>query len=184
MKTKMIKLVGGSALLLLFAFTGSTLLAANNPTVSASTPSVHSQNIEQQKSWLLVLHAHQGKIEQRDDGMYLILNQVSEDMVAFTDRPDRDYKTVKTHNIVTNWQKLFAKDSGGDPNAVVTHAELTSMSGSVLPEGLILGKPQMAHNTVTFKVATLDQEKHSFEIGKTYKDINVFIDNVDWEVAL
>ena len=169
---------------ILVAIALGTLITPNALAISTSLPlsSAAKQstqaNENQHMSWLFVLHAAKGKIEKRNGQLYLLLKGVSEDAVAFNDRPHRQYKSLKTRLLIDNWDKLFTQETGGSPNAIATHAELTTMSGHVLPEGLRLQSPIMRNSTITFKVAYLNQAQHSFVLGQTYTDINLFVDTI------
>ncbi|MEM9243845.1 MAG: hypothetical protein AAGA27_07345 [Pseudomonadota bacterium] len=179
MKTIFLKVL--TVLLVLIGFSGANLFAANNGETPIKSANTAVQSMAEHKlKWLLVLHASQGKLEQEKDGLYLKLSHVSKNMVAFTDRPNRRYRAVKTVGIINNWDKIFTQTSGGEPNAIVTHAEFATMSEDIMPEGLILSAPKMVdEETVTFKVASLDRQKQTFVPGNTYIDVNVFLDDAN-----
>ena len=71
---------------------------------------------EPEPEWLMVMNAETGEFQPAGDSYTLTLGGVDEEMLAFTDRPEREAQTWDTSAFLDNWPNEF----GGDPpNAVI-----------------------------------------------------------------
>ena len=76
----------------------------------------HNNN-EPQPEWLMVMNAETGEFQPAGDSYTLTLAGVDEEMLAFTDRPEREAQTWNTSEFLDYWQNEFGDDP---PNAVVS----------------------------------------------------------------
>ena len=76
----------------------------------------HNNN-EPQPEWLMVMNAETGEFQPAGDTYTLTLAGVSAEMLAFTDRPEREAQTWDTTAFLDAWQNEFGDDP---PNAVVS----------------------------------------------------------------
>ena len=76
----------------------------------------HNNN-EPQPEWLMVMNAETGEFQPAGDTYTLTLAGVSAEMLAFTDRPEREAQTWDTSEFLDYWANEFGDDP---PNAVVS----------------------------------------------------------------
>ena len=76
----------------------------------------HNNN-EPQPEWLIVMNAETGEFQSAGDTYTLTLDGVDAEMLAFTDRPEREAQTWDTSEFLDDWQNEFGDDP---PNAVVS----------------------------------------------------------------
>ena len=76
----------------------------------------HNNN-EPQPEWLMVMNAETGEFQPAGDSYTLTLGGVDEEMLAFTDRPEREAQTWDTSAFLDYWANEFGDDP---PNAVVS----------------------------------------------------------------
>ena len=76
----------------------------------------HNNN-EPQPEWLMVMNAETGEFQPAGDSYTLTLGGVDEEMLAFTDRPEREAQTWNTSAFLDYWANEFGDDP---PNAVVS----------------------------------------------------------------
>ena len=76
-------------------------------------------NSEPEPEWLMVMNAESGEFQKDTTGAdyTLTLVWVDEEMLAFTDRPEREAQTWDTSAFLDYWQNEFGDDP---PNAVVS----------------------------------------------------------------
>ena len=76
----------------------------------------HNNN-QPQPEWLMVMNAETGEFQPAGDSYTLTLEGVDAEMLAFTDRPEREAQTWDTSAFLDYWQSEFGDDP---PNAVVS----------------------------------------------------------------
>ena len=76
----------------------------------------HNNN-EPQPEWLMVMNAETGEFQPAGDTYTLTLAGVDAEMLAFTDRPERQAQTLDTSAFLDYWANEFGDDP---PNAVVS----------------------------------------------------------------
>ena len=76
----------------------------------------HNNN-EPQPEWLMVMNAETGEFQPAGDTYTLTLGGVDAEMLAFTDRPERQAQTRDTTKFLDYWANEFGDDP---PNAVVS----------------------------------------------------------------
>ena len=76
----------------------------------------HNNN-EPEPEWLMVMNAETGEFQPAGDTYTLTLAGVDAEMLAFTDRPEREAQTWDTSEFLDDWANEFA---GDPPNAVVS----------------------------------------------------------------
>ena len=74
-------------------------------------------NSEPEPEWLMVMNAETGEFQPAGDSYTLTLAGVDEEMLAFTDRPEREAQTWDTAVVLDYWASEF---DGDPPNAAVT----------------------------------------------------------------
>ena len=72
---------------------------------------------EPEPEWLMVMNAETGEFQPAGDTYTLTLGGVDGEMLAFTDRPEREAQTWDTSAFLDYWQNEFGDDP---PNAVVS----------------------------------------------------------------
>jgi len=72
---------------------------------------------EPEPEWLMVMSAETGQFQPAGDTYTLTLDGVDEEMLAFTDRPEREAQTWDTSAFLDYWANEFGDDP---PNAVVS----------------------------------------------------------------
>ena len=72
---------------------------------------------EPQPEWLMVMNAETGEFQPSGDTYTLTLGGVDDEMLAFTDRPEREAQTWDTTAFLDYWANEFGDDP---PNAVVS----------------------------------------------------------------
>ena len=75
----------------------------------------HNNN-EPQPEWLMVMNAETGEFQPAGDSYTLTLAGVDAEMLAFTDRPEREAQTWDTSEFLDYWANEF---DGDPPNAVI-----------------------------------------------------------------
>ena len=76
----------------------------------------HNNN-EPQPEWLMVMNAETGEFQPTGDSYTLTVAGVDAEMLAFTDRPERQAQTWDTSEFLDYWANEFGDDP---PNAVVS----------------------------------------------------------------
>ena len=76
----------------------------------------HNNN-EPQPEWLMVMNAETGEFQPAGNTYTLTLDGVDAQMLAFTDRPEREAQTWDTSEFLDYWANEFGDDP---PNAVVS----------------------------------------------------------------
>ena len=76
----------------------------------------HNNN-EPQPEWLMVMNAETGEFQPKGDIYTLTVAGVDAEMLAFTDRPERQAQTWDTSEVLDYWANEFGDDP---PNAVVS----------------------------------------------------------------
>ena len=129
--------------------------------------------------------ARSGSMVEQPDGTYLLtLEHADENIVAFTDRPDRDTGIVPAAALVEEWPNLFADSA---PNGVMVEHDPKGGTDSWVVE---LHDPAIDGSTVTFRVTVLDEEDHSASASRLtnevydtpptqFRAVSLFIDDVD-----
>ena len=72
---------------------------------------------EPEPEWLMVMNAETGEFQPAGDSYTLTLEGVDAEMLAFTDRPEREAQTWDTSAFLDYWANEFGDDP---PNAVVS----------------------------------------------------------------
>ncbi len=72
---------------------------------------------EPEPKWLMGMNAETGEFQPAGDTYTLTLDGVDEEMLAFTDRPERQAQTLDTSEFLDYWANEFGDDP---PNAVIS----------------------------------------------------------------
>jgi hypothetical protein len=126
---------------------------------------VNSYNNNQEPpQWLTVMKAEQGKFQESTGGDYtLTLTGVKPEMLAFTNRPDRQAQRWDTTEFLDNWAGQFDNDP---PNAVI------SAGGE---SAITINDPKISGDTVTFTASPLPGQTLPTD---TINQPTLFIDGV------
>ena len=137
--------------------------------------------------WLFVQTASSGSLEPikgEKDAYQLTLKGVSEQVIAFTDRPARDARTVSINDYVKNWSTGPNSFQKSPPNAAL---EIETQKGLVTIFTIDNPKYDMAANTLTYKAKriesnpTLPSQTAGQELPKTFLKPVLFIDDsISW----
>ena len=85
--------------------------------ILAGVAVIAHNNNEPQPEWLMVMNAETGEFQPAGDSYTLTLDGVDAEMLAFTDRPERQALTWDTSEFLDDWANEFGDDP---PNAVVS----------------------------------------------------------------
>lgn len=137
-------------------------------------------------SWLLSQTAETGTMTPNGDGTYqLVLDGVDPNVVAFTDRPDRDTAIMSVQNLASSWATMFASSA---PNAVLVEHAPTGEANTVVVE---LFDPKVNGNSMSYTAVVLFDENQTmapdgFGMGMTqhveppasFEFASLFIDSI------
>ena len=102
-------------------------------------------NNQEQPQWLMVIKATQGEFQESTGGDYtLTLTGVEPDLLAFTDRPERQAQRWYTTKFLNDWADEFNTDP---PNAVIR--------GGNGETAITINDPEVSGDTVTFTATPL-----------------------------
>jgi hypothetical protein len=135
-------------------------------------------------NWLFSLTADSGSLTKNADDTYtLTLNNADPDILAFTDRPDRDSAIIPLAKGVKSWPARF-----GDvpPNGVLVEHDPQGASNSI---AVLLTNPSLSGTTLTFTATILDNAQQTqnaqglvdrafAEPPATFQLVSLFIDDV------
>ena len=104
-------------------------------------------NSQEQPEWLMVMEAERGEFQETTDGGYtLTLTGVKPDVLAFTDRPERQAQRWDTTKFLNEWANNVGELETDPPNAVI------SAGGEA---AITINDPQVSGDTVTFTATPL-----------------------------
>lgn len=126
---RIIALCSIAALLVAGCSTQAAPQAAVSPSTAASASSPESAQ------WLFALQSKSGSFTGSGDNRKLLLNDVDQQLVAFTDHPHRQVRTLTASQLVTSWNSAFGTDP---PNAAITLDNAPTAADAVVVE---LGAP-------------------------------------------
>ena len=102
-------------------------------------------NNQEQPQWMMVIKATQGEFQESTGGDYtLTLTGVEPDLLAFTDRPERQAQRWYTTKFLNDWADEFNTDP---PNAVIR--------GGNGETAITINDPEVSGDTVTFTATPL-----------------------------
>ena len=124
-------------------------------------------NSEPEPEWLMVMNAETGEFQPAGDTYTLTLAGVDEEMLAFTDRPERAAQTWDTSEFLDAWASEF---DGDPPNAVV--------SADGVRVAVTLSDPRvgMSERAATFTATPLPEQEPPTSL---ITQPTLFIDDVD-----
>ena len=143
---------------------------------SASTDPPTGSESGQDSSWLFVMRAASGTT----DGTTLTLSGVDEEVLAFTDRPDRDVNRTTASTLIASWDELF---DGDPPNAAVTWVG----GGRDFDAAVELSNPSMDGQLLSFSYTVLTEtpdrmasliDRGATNLPAELSEINLLIDSV------
>jgi len=140
--------------------------------------STNAQKDSEKVSWLFVLNAEKGivvKCSNDTNKKCLQLTGVQKTVAAFSDRPNRKYRSIPTEKMIKAWKKVFAKSA---PNAAISHPDL-------------LKKDKQDEHVVTIENVKMDGKDKiimelsyvgddPLELNKSHENISLFIDSFTW----
>jgi hypothetical protein len=110
-------------------------------------------------SWLLTQTGRAGSMTPNDDGTYqLVLDGIDPNVIAFTDRPERDTAVLTVNQLVDSWESTFADAA---PNGVLVAHRPGEPADSIVVE---LFDPQSSGTTMTYTVRVLADENTSMKV--------------------
>jgi hypothetical protein len=141
-------------------------------------------------SWLFSHTADSGTLTPRADGTYdLALNGIDPNVIAFTDRPDRQTSIIEVAHLVEAWPAMFADSP---PNAVLVEHDPAGTSDSLV---VVLTEPRLEGTTLTYRAAVLDEEDHPDQVTglvnsahaeppASFSTVSMFIDDVNLDASV
>lgn len=106
-------------------------------------------------SWLFSHTADAGTLTENPDGTYeLTLTGIDPNVMAFTDRPDRQTAIIGADHLVDGWPSIFADSA---PNAVLVEHTPDGATDSLV---LVLTEPRLEDRTLSFTADVLEDEAH------------------------
>lgn len=166
---------------------GTWLLAGggDDPASTTGEPVAASAPEEEDvPSWLFSTSASGGTFATAEDGTHtLTLAEVSPNITAFTDRPDRDTAIIPVDLLVSSWDQVFADSP---PNAVLVEHDPIGDTDSFV---VTLSNPNLDGTTLSFTATIVEGKDHSAQIpGLTpapyaeppaeFDGVSLFIDDV------
>lgn len=122
--------------------------------------------------FLTVLHAQKANIDKVGNSYVMRLSNVSNNVLYFSDHPDRLTGQLTLKPFIANWHKSFAKNP---PNVAVVHADLV-LADKSHQSGFAyeLSKPSWQGHELIFQMQRLkgDSALHSRKLQNVY----LFID--------
>lgn len=146
--------------------------------------------VDESPSWLFSHTADGGTLTANGDGTYaLTLSGVDPNVMAFTDRPDRQTAILTAQDLVQAWPSMFADAA---PNAVLVEHAPTGDTDSLV---LVLSDPQVDGTTMTYTATILEDEDHPSSVEgivgaphaeppAEFADVSLFIDDVNLEESV
>ncbi|MCH9738128.1 MAG: hypothetical protein K0U42_05155 [Actinomycetia bacterium] len=131
-------------------------------------------NNQKQPEWLMVMRGEQGEFQKGSGGEYtLTITGVKPEMLAFTDRPERQAQIWDTTAFLDYWVSEFNTDP---PNAVISADSEAAIT---------INSPKISGDTVTFTATPLPGQTLPIDI---INQPTLFIDvlavsNCPWAVA-
>ncbi len=135
-------------------------------------------------SWLFSHTANGGTLTANGDGTHsLTLTAIDPNVMAFTDRPDRQAAILTPQDLVDAWPSVFADSA---PNAVLVEHAPTGDTDSLV---VVLSDPRLDGSTMTYTAEILTDENHPSSVKgmvgaphavppATFADASLFIDDV------
>lgn len=135
-------------------------------------------------SWLFSHTANGGTLTADGDGTHsLTLTGIDANVMAFTDRPDRQTAILTAQDLVDAWPSMFADSA---PNAVLVEHAPTGDTDSLV---VVLSDPRLDGSTMTYTAEILADENHPSSVKgmvgaphavppATFADASLFIDDV------
>lgn len=135
-----------------------------------------TSSFAEKKAWLAVLSASDGVITESSKNEYsLILHNMDDDTILFTDRPDRETKLMSSRQFITGFDKMF---SGSPPNAALIHnkkEEASKGTGGNKPVIVTLNRVELVgEDTIKFTITT-EANNPPLTLGKV-EGVKLFID--------
>jgi hypothetical protein len=146
--------------------------------------------VEESPSWLFSHTADGGTLTANGDGTYaLTLSGIDPNVMAFTDRPDRQTAILTAQDLVEAWPSMFADSA---PNAVLVEHDPAGDTDSLV---IVLTDPALDGSTVTYTVEILEDEAHPSSVDgivdsphveppAEFADVSLFIDDVNLEASV
>lgn len=146
--------------------------------------------VDESPSWLFSHTADGGTLTPNGDGTYaLTMTGVDPNVMAFTDRPDRQTAILTAQDLVQAWPSMFADAA---PNAVLVEHDPTGDTDSLV---LVLTDPEVDGTTMTYTAAILEDEDHPSSVDgivgaphaeppAEFADVSLFIDDVNLEESV
>ena len=128
-------------------------------------------NNQEQPQWLMVIKATQGEFQESTGGDYtLTLTGVEPDLLAFTDRPERQAQRWYTTKFLNDWADEFNTDP---PNAVIR--------GGNGETAITINDPEVSGDTVTFTATPLPGQTVPTD---TINQPTLLVDNIPNKTAV
>jgi hypothetical protein len=118
----------------------------------------------EQSQWLVVMNAEQANSVPNEDGTYtLMLYGVDDDMLAFTDRPNRLSGRLATADFIAQWNSTF---SDSDPNA--------ALLDNNVKVAITMSNPHYIGTTLRVDVRVIGNDP----LPASMTDVDLFIDDI------
>ncbi len=115
--------------------------------------------VDDSPSWLFSHTADGGTLTANGDGTYaLTLTDIDPNVMAFTDRPDRQTAILSAQDLVQAWPSMFADSA---PNAVLVEHDPSGDTDSLV---VVLTDPVLDGSTMTYTAEILEDEAHPSSI--------------------
>lgn len=125
-----------------------------------------------EQSWLFVQSGENASLEPHGDGALLVLSGLSPVTVAFTDRPDRESRSLDSAWFLTRWNALF---EGDPPNVALVLADEDERT-------IVVTVVEARHGAQArdgyYVVTDFDGGRAGLPMGEDLGPASLFIDNV------
>lgn len=125
-----------------------------------------------EESWLFAQSAANASLEPHGDGALLVLSGLSPVTVGFTDRPDRDSRSLDSSWFLTRWDTLFGDDP---PNAALV---LPDEDERTIVVTIAEARYGAGARDGFYVVSALDGGRDGLPIGEDLGPASLFIDDV------
>lgn len=140
--------------------------------------SINAQKKSEKISWLFVLNAEKGVVVKCSNDAKkkcLQLTGVQKTIAAFSDRPNRKYRSIPTDKMIKAWGEIFGKNS---PNAAISHPDLLKKGKEDVHIVTIQSVRMGDKNSITMELSYVGD--NPLELNKPHKNLSLFIDSVNY----
>ena len=156
-----------------WTYVGQTKMNKEATQKSVKTNIVKAEK-KQGVSFLFVISAQKGQINKTDKGHELIMSGVYDDLLYFSDRPNRVAGKRSSDSFISTWNRAFKNDP---PNAALLHDTIETKGKTERAKAIAIeleNPKKLSKNKWSFQIAELPNELIKADKLKT---MTLFIDS-------